>query len=105
MTDDLRTDAAGAVDDPQAGSTDDWSRRDLLATGAGVGAAALLGGCAHDEHGQAAHGSNGGAAQAKYTPGQERPAAGSVPVTLKINGKEQTVPLEPRITLLDALRE
>ena len=29
---------------------------------------------------------------------------GEVPVTLKINGKTQTVNLEPRVTLLDALR-
>ena len=29
---------------------------------------------------------------------------GAVPVTLKINGKTQTVNLEPRVTLLDALR-
>ncbi len=29
----------------------------------------------------------------------------TVPVTLKINGKTKTVPLEPRVTLLDALRE
>jgi xanthine dehydrogenase YagT iron-sulfur-binding subunit len=91
------------------GGGDDCSRRDLLATGAGVSAAALLGGCAHDQqqHAEAHHGSkgNGGAAPAKYTPGQEKPAAGSVPVTLKVNGKEQTVPLEARVTLLDALRE
>src|SRR5262249_52647240 len=29
---------------------------------------------------------------------------GEVPVTLKINGKPQTLNLEPRVTLLDALR-
>jgi xanthine dehydrogenase YagT iron-sulfur-binding subunit len=29
---------------------------------------------------------------------------GEVPVTLKINGKTQTINLEPRVTLLDALR-
>jgi xanthine dehydrogenase YagT iron-sulfur-binding subunit len=29
---------------------------------------------------------------------------GEVPITLKINGKPQTVNLEPRVTLLDALR-
>lgn len=29
---------------------------------------------------------------------------GAVPVTLKINGKTQTLKLEPRVTLLDALR-
>jgi xanthine dehydrogenase YagT iron-sulfur-binding subunit len=28
-----------------------------------------------------------------------------VPVTLKINGQSKTLPLEPRVTLLDALRE
>lgn len=32
-------------------------------------------------------------------------AGGTVPVTLKINGKSHTLPLEPRVTLLDALRE
>jgi xanthine dehydrogenase YagT iron-sulfur-binding subunit len=30
---------------------------------------------------------------------------GTVPVTLKINGMSRTIPLEPRVTLLDALRE
>ena len=29
---------------------------------------------------------------------------GAVPITLKINGKPQTLNLEPRVTLLDALR-
>ena len=29
----------------------------------------------------------------------------TVPVTLKINGESKTLPLEPRVTLLDALRE
>jgi xanthine dehydrogenase YagT iron-sulfur-binding subunit len=32
-------------------------------------------------------------------------AGGSVPITLKINGRAHTLPLEPRVTLLDALRE
>ncbi len=32
-------------------------------------------------------------------------AAGEVPVTLKINGQSHTLNLEPRVTLLDALRE
>ena len=37
---------------------------------------------------------------------QEKPAVpGAVPVTLKINGKTHQVMLEPRVTLLDALRE
>ena len=32
-------------------------------------------------------------------------AGGQVPVTLKINGKSHILPLEPRVTLLDALRD
>src|SRR5947209_12039720 len=83
----------------------EWSRRGLLATGAGAGAVALIGGCAQHPGSPTAHAGNGGASQARYVPGQEKPAAGSVPVTLKINGKEHAVPLEPRVTLLDALRE
>ncbi len=30
---------------------------------------------------------------------------GAVPITLKVNGKEHTLNLEPRVTLLDALRD
>jgi xanthine dehydrogenase YagT iron-sulfur-binding subunit len=32
-------------------------------------------------------------------------AGGPIPITLQINGKTHTLPLEPRVTLLDALRE
>ena len=41
------------------------------------------------------------------TPDQAIPAAtpGSVPVTLAVNGKDYQLRLEPRVTLLDALRE
>ena len=36
----------------------------------------------------------------------EAPApAGTTPVTLKVNGKSYTLPLDPRTTLLDCLRE
>ncbi len=38
-------------------------------------------------------------------PTRRTPVQGEVPVTLMINGKSQTVNLEPRVTLLDALRE
>ncbi|MGA8621343.1 MAG: 2Fe-2S iron-sulfur cluster-binding protein [Candidatus Sulfotelmatobacter sp.] len=43
----------------------------------------------------------GGAAPAPTTP----ETAGAVPMVLKINGTEHRVRLEPRVTLLDALRE
>lgn len=33
------------------------------------------------------------------------PGTGSVPVKLRVNGAEQTLSIEPRVTLLDALRE
>ena len=38
-------------------------------------------------------------------PGAPPAFAGEVPVTLKINGESHTLNLEPRVTLLDALRE
>ncbi len=37
-------------------------------------------------------------------PGAEVVGPGAVPVTLKVNGKTQQLSLEPRVTLLDALR-
>ena len=80
--------------------TNDLSRRDVLAGAAATGAV-LIGGCQHEQHPAAEH----GAAQAKYVPGQETPSAGTVLINLKINGKEHGVALEPRVTLLDALRE
>lgn len=36
---------------------------------------------------------------------EAKPAAGAVPVTLKINGKSYNLRLDPRTTLLDCLRE
>jgi xanthine dehydrogenase YagT iron-sulfur-binding subunit len=43
-------------------------------------------------------------AQAARTDTAKVSGPGEVPVTLKINGKPQTLNLEPRVTLLDALR-
>ena len=46
---------------------------------------------------------------AEATEGGKRPGpptgAETVPLTLRINGKEQTLQIDPRVTLLDALRE
>ena len=60
------------------------SRRGFLQTGALGGGAALVG------------------SQAKA---QEAEAGTRVPVTLKVNGKPYEMMLDPRVTLLDALRE
>src|SRR4051812_18302566 len=43
------------------------------------------------------------AAEVAGSPGSAK--VSTVPVRLKINGKEQTLTLDPRTTLLDALRE
>jgi xanthine dehydrogenase YagT iron-sulfur-binding subunit len=72
-------------------ANDAFSRRDFL-KGAGV---AVSGGLLAGEKSAAA-----------ATPGGSTPilGPGAVPVTLRINGKAQKLNLEPRVTLLDALR-
>jgi len=78
---------------PQAGPSNPISRRGFIqATVATLGGiAAPLG---------AANAANA-AATAKGAP----PAAAAMPVTLRINGTVHRLTLEPRVTLLDALRE
>ena len=56
-------------------------------------------------------GATAGAAGVLTSEAQAEPAAGSspvgpdaVPVTLRVNGKDQNLEIEPRVTLLDALR-
>lgn len=43
--------------------------------------------------------------EAAAAPAAKVVGPGAVPVTLKVNGKEHTLNLEPRVTLLDALRD
>jgi len=69
------------------------SRREFLTTAGGVGIVAALNG----RDLIAENAAPGGAA----APGN----AGMVPVTLKVNGKEHSLQLDPRTTLLDCLRE
>jgi xanthine dehydrogenase YagT iron-sulfur-binding subunit len=71
------------------------SRRDFLATTVATGAALSLGACAQNA-GQSIE--EKGGAIARVGPEQHR-------VVLHINGEEHAVELEPRVTLLDALRE
>ena len=70
-----------------------FSRRSFLAQLGAAGVAATATPLAH--------------AVATETQEKEAPAgvAGAVPVTLNVNGKEYKLRLEPRVTLLDALRE
>ncbi len=71
------------------------SRRQFLQTAAGTGlalAAPLLA-------------EPGALAAQNPAPAAPRTAPGAVPVTLKINGTDHALALEPRVTLLDALRE
>lgn len=73
------------------------SRRDFLAGAAGVGAALTVAPLLLE-----------GEAGAALTHAPLREAAPAVPpvnITLSINGKEQALSVEPRVTLLDALRE
>ena len=67
------------------------SRRDVLR---GAGAAALVG---------AIHSAT--AREAAAAPGIQRTNAGPAEVAFKVNGKARRVTIEPRTTLLDALRD
>jgi xanthine dehydrogenase YagT iron-sulfur-binding subunit len=90
---------------------DDISRRGLLATAAAAAAAVpLLDGCLHDSATAARPASHVEAGSARSRGGggsttRPQPPTGAIPVTLKINGREHALELEPRVTLLDALRE
>jgi len=84
----LRTESAAdqAVNDADGGV----SRRDFIGTCAGSVAASLL---AHD-----------GAAAAPIVP-SATPSTSAVPVSLTVNGRTHRLTIDPRTTLLDALRE
>jgi xanthine dehydrogenase YagT iron-sulfur-binding subunit len=72
----------------------DLTRRAFLTTAGASAAAAALAGCASASQPAA---QAGAVADAQKT--------GAVPVTLRINGQEQRVSVDPRTTLLDCLRE
>ena len=72
----------------------DLTRRAFLTTAGASAAAAALTGCAPASQ---------PAAQAGAV--ADAPKTGAVPVTLRINGQEQRVSVDPRTTLLDYLRE
>jgi xanthine dehydrogenase YagT iron-sulfur-binding subunit len=71
--------------------------KQVLLTGGGIAAANLLSSYRLKVLAQTRDGANGASTQAA--------AAGTIPVTLRVNGKSHSLQLEPQVTLLDALRE
>src|SRR5687767_12016222 len=94
-----RTNGGSMRDDPPSSPPHPTRRTFLVSTG-GTAAAALVAGCAGTQ-------SDGGAGQgdsrAEHVAGPH--IDGAVPITLRINGKEQRLRVDPRTTLLDCLRE
>jgi xanthine dehydrogenase YagT iron-sulfur-binding subunit len=76
----------------------DLTRRAFLSTAGSSAAAAAIVGCAPTSNRTAGHASAGAVGDG---PGIE----GAVPVTLRINGREQRLLVDPRTTLLDCVRE
>ena len=76
----------------------DLTRRAFLSSAGSSAAAAAIVGCAPTSNRTAGRGSPGAVPDG---PSIE----GAVPVTLRINGKEQRLLVDPRTTLLDCLRE
>ncbi|WP_439344198.1 (2Fe-2S)-binding protein [Vacuolonema iberomarrocanum] len=69
--------------------------RSLTAAGAAIAAPTLLNGCQEQSTPE----------QANQDSTTEPPLDGETTITLTINGQSQTLNVEPRVTLLDALRE
>jgi xanthine dehydrogenase YagT iron-sulfur-binding subunit len=84
-------------DDPQV-RLPNLTRRAFLSTAGSSAAAVTLAGCTSMSDRTAERGSPGAVADAPSI-------AGAVTVTLRINGKEQRLLVDPRTTLLDCLRE
>ena len=86
-------------DDPRSGPTKP-TRREFLRNTGGTAAAAVIAGYAPVSSDSAA------GQGAPPTTSAERPnIEGVVPVTLRVNGKDRQLRVDPRTTLLDCLRE
>ena len=88
------------MNDDSSASPLNPSRRTFLRTSGGTAAAAVIAGCAPDQPDAAAGRSDATAAIADG-PHIE----GAVPITLRINGKDHKLRVDPRTTLLDCVRE
>ena len=86
-------------DDPQSGPSNPTRRAFLWNTG-GTAAAAVIAGYA-PVHSDSAAGQSASPTASAEGPNIE----GAVPITLRINGKDHQLRVDPRTTLLDCLRE
>ena len=82
------------MDNYKQSDVSDPSRREFLLTMGSSAAAAVITGCAP------LHPEESGAKAPERSPAQ-----GAVPVTLRINGKDHPLRIDPRTTLLDCIRE
>jgi xanthine dehydrogenase YagT iron-sulfur-binding subunit len=80
------------MDDHGQSRPSDPSRREFLLTMGSSAAATVISGCATPPHVEP---------RAEVGPSVE----GAVPITLRINGKEHQLRIDPRTTLLDCIRE
>src|SRR5205823_1895258 len=88
-------------DDPQSSDPNPTRRKFLQTTGSSA-AVAVIAGCASSTHpGGTAAGASGSTPPAASAPTIE----GAVPITLRINGKDHQLRVDPRTTLLDCVRE
>lgn len=85
--------------DNGSGKHDEFSRRSFLTQLSAAGIAAAAAPLIHSPHAVAAPGT----VVIEHVPQTQAPDA--VPFVLNINGRDYRVALEPRVTLLDALRE
>jgi xanthine dehydrogenase YagT iron-sulfur-binding subunit len=86
-------------DDPESGPSNPTRRAFLRTTGT-TAAAAVIAGCV-PPHGNSTPGES--ASPAKIADGPD--IEGAVPITLRINGKDRQLRVDPRTTLLDCIRE
>jgi xanthine dehydrogenase YagT iron-sulfur-binding subunit len=86
-------------DDPSS-SPSNPTRRAFLRTTGDTAAAAVIAACAPG-HALSTPGQSGSAAASADVPS----IAGAVPITLRINGKDHQLRVDPRTTLLDCVRE
>jgi xanthine dehydrogenase YagT iron-sulfur-binding subunit len=86
-------------DDPRTGPSDP-TRRDFLRTTGGTAAAAVMAGL-----GPAPAGSIAGQSGSPTEVSAGSHSEGAVSLTLRINGKDRQLRVDPRTTLLDCLRE
>lgn len=86
-------------DDPRPGPSDP-TRREFLQTTGGTAAAAVIAAYA-PAHASGAARQSGSPIATAEGPNME----GTVPITLRINGKDRPLRVDPRTTLLDCIRE